>query len=215
MKGLLMKDICILNTQRRFFIIVAVMGIVLIFTGQSIEFIAGYLMMVFGIFAGTTITYDENDHGMRFLMTLPVSRKQYVRSKYLFLCLMILAALMISLVFGTAADIINSQTTDFWELAGKAILMAAVMLAFNGAFLALIIRFGADKARMVMFVVFAGIVFFIWAADLINDEEKLLIPLHMGNLSDGMAVLLCCVASAVIVLVSYTLSVRCIAKKEY
>ena len=39
--------------------------------------------IVTAIFAITTISYDEFDNGLAFLMTLPVTRKQYVAEKYL------------------------------------------------------------------------------------------------------------------------------------
>ena len=32
----------------------------------------------------STISYDDTDHGMAYLMTLPVTRRQYVYSKYVF-----------------------------------------------------------------------------------------------------------------------------------
>lgn len=43
-------------------------------------------MTMFGaMIAVGTLSYDETDNGLAFLMTLPVDRKTYVREKYLFI----------------------------------------------------------------------------------------------------------------------------------
>lgn len=215
MKGLLIKDFCILNMQKRFFIIVVAMAVLLAFSGQSSEFIMGYLMMVFGIFAGSSISYDENNHGMGFIMTLPVNRKQYVRSKYVFMLLLILASLVLSLIFGIMGGIVKHQSIDFVETAGKGILMAAVMTAFISVFLALIIKYGAEKARVVILILFAALVLALYASGIIKDEEMFSIPLHIQKLSDGMLVIISCVSSAFFMLVSYGFSVRAMMKKEF
>ena len=84
MKGLFVKDIELMKQQKQFFILVVVMGVILNLTGSgSVSFATGYFTFVTAIFAITTISYDEFDNGLAFLMTLPVTRKQYVAEKYL------------------------------------------------------------------------------------------------------------------------------------
>ena len=84
MKGLFVKDIELMKQQKQFFILVVVMGVILNLAGSgSSSFAAGYFTFVTAIFAITTISYDEFDNGLAFLMTLPVTRKQYVAEKYL------------------------------------------------------------------------------------------------------------------------------------
>ena len=79
MKGLFVKDIELMKQQKQFFILVIVMGVILNLAGSgSSSFAAGYFTFVTAIFAITTISYDEFDNGLAFLMTLPVTRKQYV-----------------------------------------------------------------------------------------------------------------------------------------
>ena len=76
MKGLFVKDIELMKQQKQFFIMVVVMGVILNLAGSvSVSFAAGYFTIVTAIFAITTISYDEFDNGLAFLMTLPVTRK--------------------------------------------------------------------------------------------------------------------------------------------
>ena len=83
MKGLMVKDFHLLLTQSRFYMILL---IVLFVAGTSTEamYVAGYISIVFPMFAISTISYDEYDNGNAFLFTLPFTRKEYVLSKYLF-----------------------------------------------------------------------------------------------------------------------------------
>ena len=75
MKGLLIKDIKLLNNQKKQFILLLVMFVFLGFTGIFMpEFIMGYLPFTLGIFVMSTISYDDFDNGLSFLMTLPVTR---------------------------------------------------------------------------------------------------------------------------------------------
>jgi len=217
MKGLLIKDLCLLNTQKRFFIIVIGMGILLTFAGQSSDFITGYLMMVFGIFAGSTISYDENNRGMGFLMTLPVNRKQYVRSKYLFMLLMILASMVISLVFGMVFGMASgmAETVSVVEMVGKSLLIASFMIIIDSIFLSLIIRFGAEKARTVIGILFGIFVLGLWGLGIIKDDQAFSVPFNVENLSDNMIVLVACAVSFVIMVVSYIFSVNAMQKKEF
>lgn len=70
MKGLFVKDIELMKQQKQFFILVIVMGVILNLAGSgSVSFAIGYFTFVTAIFAITTISYDEFDNGLAFLMT--------------------------------------------------------------------------------------------------------------------------------------------------
>ena len=70
MKGLFVKDIELMKQQKQFFILVVVMEVILNLAGSgSVSFATGYFTFVTAIFAITTISYDEFDNGLAFLMT--------------------------------------------------------------------------------------------------------------------------------------------------
>ena len=69
MKGLFVKDIELMKQQKQFFILVVVMEVILNLAGSgSVSFATGYFTIVTAIFAITTISYDEFDNGLAFLM---------------------------------------------------------------------------------------------------------------------------------------------------
>ena len=64
-------------------IVVAFMALMMSFSG-SIDMVLPY-MTVFGtIFSVSTISFDEVDNGYSYIMTLPVTYKDYVYEKYMF-----------------------------------------------------------------------------------------------------------------------------------
>ena len=88
MKGLLTKDFRILAGQKRYFTIIILIALIFLCSGQPAQIIVGYCTMFGMLFTVNTISYDEFDHGYLFLFTLPVTRKDYVLEKYVFmLCL--------------------------------------------------------------------------------------------------------------------------------
>ena len=74
MRGFLQKDIELLKQNRSFLGLVAVMVIFFV-SVKNDAFIIIYLGMMGGFLSISTISYDEADRGMGFLMTLPAARK--------------------------------------------------------------------------------------------------------------------------------------------
>ena len=88
MKGLLIKDINIMLGNVRAILPTIGIGVVYVFfTDTHISFGLSFMIMLFSMLALSTLAYDEENGGLTYLMTLPVSRYQYVLSKYLFLLL--------------------------------------------------------------------------------------------------------------------------------
>ena len=84
MSGLLAKDMELLKINMKTYLAVFLIGFMyLIVQKNGSTFFVSYSIFVsIGVSVGT-ISYDAYHHGMNYLMTLPVTRKQYVWSKYL------------------------------------------------------------------------------------------------------------------------------------
>ena len=87
MRGLLRKDLELARLNIKIWGVLFFIGVIYLFRGKSMDggsFFTAYMMFVsIGLSAGT-ISYDTSDHGMQFLLTLPVTRREYVKEKYLF-----------------------------------------------------------------------------------------------------------------------------------
>lgn len=218
MKGLLIKDFRLLLGQQKFFLMVAAIGIMFMLLNDDPSFAVGYMTILCSFFTISTISYDEFDNGMAFLMTLPFKRKQYVQEKYLFgiLCAVVADALS---VLAAIVYLFFMQSKSNWR---EAVIAGIVMIGVSVLFLIVTIpieiKFGAEKGRIAMFVVY-GIIFlgvFIVGVMLekMNVDMDMLFAkiMQMTRSMLVLAVVLFLCAAGVI---SYFLSVRFIEKKEF
>lgn len=103
MKGLLIKDYKLLMLQKKTFLLMLLIAICMNFAMQDNPgFIIGYLTFFAALMANTTLSYDEYGNGIIFLLTLPVTRKTYVRSKYVGNLLLLLTFWLASAVLGSS-----------------------------------------------------------------------------------------------------------------
>lgn len=160
MKGMLIKDLCLLKGQKSFFLILCVMVCFFLGVTDQYEFGIGYLIVMMGMIALTTINYDEYDNGNSFLFTLPISRKGYVREKYIFYMLATVLAWVIAMLAGIAVIMIKGRGRE--ELMITVFVSAATLgvgMLMGGLALPLQLKFGSDKRQIAMIAAF-GIIFF-------------------------------------------------------
>lgn len=125
MKGLLIKDWkLLLRNQKSFLVIMSVMMVLYMAIGNPV-FVISYTPMLCVFVALSTITYDMFDNGAAFLFSLPFSRKDYVREKYIFSGLITLTAWGISVLVAVGYSVVKGE--DWKEL-----LMTAGVLLDNG-----------------------------------------------------------------------------------
>ncbi|MCI9023269.1 MAG: ABC-2 transporter permease [Dorea sp.] len=156
MKGLLIKDFKLLKGQKQFFAAVLIVMTVFLMTSTSLSFVISYITVMMGMLTLTTIGYDEHENGMGYLFTLPVSRKGYVREKYLF---GIMTTLPVLAVVSAIAFLVSGiRHIDFSvEEWGGAIMGSMLIVTMMLSLLIPIeLKFGAERSRIAMTLVFGG-----------------------------------------------------------
>lgn len=157
MKGLLIKDFCLLKESKKFIIIVILIAGCLLFTGkgENIDFVLGYLTMLFFIITLSTLSYDEMDQGYAFLMTLPVSREKYIVEKYIFGVIFGLVGWCIGIVITGAYQMMFSQK-PLEQFFLEALIMFGGVLLLQAFVFPIQIKFGSEKGRYAMFAIGIG-----------------------------------------------------------
>ena len=146
MKGLLVKDFLLMIKSKKVILFMLFIGII---GGiNDISFATGYILMVLAILSLSTISYDEANHGLNTLFTLPISKSDYVKEKYLFS----LIITGIGFVFVTILGCFSKS--GFMET--LIILSTALLLALSLPFQ---LKEGNEKGRIVLFVVVFGCTF--------------------------------------------------------
>jgi hypothetical protein len=159
MKGLLVKDFKILMNQKKFMIMFFFVAIVLSFSMDS-SFIVSYISMIGTILTLSTISFDYQDEGYSFLMTLPIRRGDYAIGKYAFTVLGLACFWGISLVLQFASFFIRGTEFDLTETLLTDICMLPLFIFVAAVLIPIEIKFSPEKVRVVMFLFF-GIVLVI------------------------------------------------------
>ena len=102
MRGLLVKDIALMRNQMKSFFVILAAAVLMMVLNDDVAFPVVYVCMVFAMFGINSISYDDFDNGYSFLFTLPIKRRQYVLSKYVFSLLSILTGVLLSAIFMVA-----------------------------------------------------------------------------------------------------------------
>lgn len=146
MKGLLVKDFLLMIKSKKVILFMLFIGII---GGiNDISFATGYILMVLAILSLSTISYDEANHGLNTLFTLPISKSDYVKEKYLF------SLIITGIGFALVAILNCFSKSGFMET--LIILSTALLLALSLPFQ---LKEGNEKGRIVLFVVVFGCTF--------------------------------------------------------
>ena len=219
MKALFIKDIRIILKQQRVLICAffAVITILAFATDNSMYAVAFVLFLVPTMML-TTISYDTFENGMSYIMSLPVSVKDYVTEKYILtvassLIFNIMATILINVVLSIGKGVGIMPL----ELIVNAMLAQFMVLIYISLVLPVDIRFGTDKGMII--VVLMAVV--IGAAgpmlSNINVDSGLMYKLSESELTSvpvNTALLLMSVGG-VFVIVSYFISVKLMKQMEY
>lgn len=147
MKGLLIKDFLLMKNYKKVTLFMLVIGI---FVGMNdISFASGYILVFVSILSMSTITYDEANHGLNTLFTLPITRSDYVKEKYLFSLIITGIGFVFVTILGCFS---KSGFMETLIILSTALFLLALSLPFQ-------LKEGNEKGRIVLFVVVFGCTF--------------------------------------------------------
>ncbi len=219
MKALFIKDIRIVLKQQRVLICAffAVITILAFATDNSMYAVAFVLFLVPTMML-TTISYDTFENGMSYIMSLPVSVKDYVTEKYILtvassLIFNIMATILINVVLSIGKGVGIMPL----ELIVNAMLAQFMVLIYISLVLPVDIRFGTDKGMII--VVLMAVVIGAVGPMLgnINVDSGLMYKLSEAEITSvpvNQALLLMSVGG-VFAIVSYFVSVKLMKQMEY
>ncbi len=213
MKGLLIKDLCLLRNQKRIvpvFLILTVWFTVMFKDGFAFPFLG----MMSTILANSTLSYDELDRGEASLFSLPFSRGAYVTEKFVLTGLLLAAAMVLGLISTGARALFAHDVSpeDAWMSVAMTALVCAV---FAGIMLPLRIRFTGDQGRIILYVVMGvGMLAVVGITRLLPNQAAAVSGFFTGLPKAALAGLLAAVCLA-FVLGGYLLALHWIKKKEY
>ena len=221
MKGLLIKDWKLMTNQKVYLLLAFFLPFLylIVLNDGDTSFMVTYFTILASMVGAGTITYDTYDNGAAYLFTLPVSRKGYVREKYVLVRLILAVTLTIMAVLsGLSAVVRNIDYKASESLVEMGVAVCLVTL-LNALTIPLNLKFGAEKSKYVA-VIGMGVVCLLvsalilwegiyWFIDKLEKYEGLMAKAPVKGMAAELA------GCAVVMAVSYVLSVRIMEKKEF
>ena len=210
MKGLLLKDVFVVSEFVRVLSLMAIVFIASMMAIDGFSVIGAMISLLVVSLVISSFSYDDLAHWDSFAATLPISHKKLVASKYLFLLLLgVLAVVFNGLVSVLFAALQPGVSLAEQFVTGILISMAACIIDF--VLIPMIYKFGAEKSRMMMMMVIV-IIFGITygGAALLNllniGTDWITLPILIGGIAAAFLASL---------LISWICSVKIVEKKEY
>lgn len=209
MKGLLIKDFLLLKKTGRIFAML--LGLYLIMTIFMNTDMGPLMVFLCGMLSISTFAYDEQAKWDSYALTMPVSKRDLVLSKYVIAIILC----FIGAVAGAILSVASSLDAPFINWTGILMTSGIALCAsylFNSLALPLLYKFGAEKTRVVLLACYA--VPLIGASLVLNELEKSSGSLlRLQPLLNLGAILLPFVTIAAL-FASYLLSLRIYNKKD-
>ena len=216
MCGLIEKDLRLTLVRKQTVAVFLIMSVVM---GISMNgaFLIAYLTMLAMIVGTGSISYDEFDNGFPFLMTLPFDRKTYVREKYLFSLIAAVGAWCFGAAVFAIMEMLRNSGAGLSEIPMMTAVIPSMYIA-TAVMVPLQLKFGAEKSRTVLFVIFGIIAVLAVGAnrfldDSVNPFVNVINTLH--DLPTAVTVLILTGICVVITTISYICSIKIMENKEF
>lgn len=209
MKGLIYKDLMQLKTQKTGLLFVLFLSIVFSFTFLKEGAVVSFCLFVMLINVTSTITMDEYNNFLGYLLSLPVSRNDYVKSKYVFAILLFASTWFLGSLLSLLTDFILTKQLHF-EIMSSTVMMPLMVMVIFAISLPFLLKFGGEKGRLIM----SGVIGLIFGVSVyfMQFGEGLFQTISNASLTSILALMI--VIVAVISLVSYGASIKIMAKKD-
>lgn len=228
MKGLLVKDFGYFGLNKKLYAVVFIVIIAALLMGNTetvdffISFSTSFLAVMLGMQVMASITYDEYDGGMAYIMTMPVSRRQYVYSKYIYMGILTSLGAVMGCIIGVILGMGRNVPIELNDVAVVVITVIGFISVFNSIMIPLQLKFGADKGKMALFVIVAIILLIAFASEKITKALGINLPeilekadIYIANMNKLVIGVSGAGIVAVLIGISVVISIAIVNKKEF
>ncbi len=218
-KGLITKDLLQLKSYRKTLII-----FLIIFTLVSIEqestnkigsMLAVMMTLGFGMFSIATFSYDELSKAERYILTLPVTKKEVVLARYILVITSTLLGCFVGLILSIFVSLVmNHQLPNIENLLSIGLGGIFGIGVVEAIQIPCIYKFGAEKGKIQMFIITAIVAFLFGGIAFIGEKMNISIAGTLDWISNILPILFG-VMTLFVYCVSYKISYGIYKKKEF
>lgn len=214
-KGLIIKDLRLIFSQMKFFLLIIVVWAIFMIINLKEAFFAGYIALMLSFITLSTFNYDEAEKGMSYLFTLPIRRKDYIKEKYLLgLIIIIIPALIITLLTCIPYIAANAER-EFWDVLFFSLITIPAAIVLLVLEIPLYIKFGQEKRRIVTVIsigVMAACFGMFGSLFEMADRDNIV---YFYNTNAGLFILLLILFVTILTMISYKMSCIFMERKQF
>ena len=214
MKGLILKDLLNLRKNLKTIIIMCLFY-TLLFSTLNPTFLSGMITILFAMQILTTFSYDDYSKWNMYALSLPITKKQLVLSKYILGISFIIFGGVFSFILTSLLSLFKGSFI-LGDLVASIIGSTGIMILMILILLPLIFKYGVERSRIMLLALFAIPTVLI----LIISKVLALtgIPFPSEEQLNALLPVICIIATLILIAgsyVSYMISVKIVTKKEY
>jgi ABC-2 type transport system permease protein len=149
MTGLILKDIYNLKKHSKVYLILLVFYFFMGMANDNSAMFGSMLSIVAAMLPITAMAYDEKNNWDRYALTMPLSRKDMVLSRYILGLIFALVAFIIAM----ASSLLLNKDSLLENIAMNLGTLGFVMLLMAIIF-PILFKFGVEKGRILMMIIF-------------------------------------------------------------
>ncbi|WP_400206992.1 ABC-2 transporter permease [Candidatus Methanomassiliicoccus intestinalis] len=209
MWGLIRKDLYSLSSSvKSIVLLMIVFGVIFIPQSGGFAFISVTVFIMASLVI-STISLDNAVMWDKYALTLPLSRQDIVKSKYVLLLLLSIIGAVIGLVACAIYETIVNENS-LAEMLQMGLLMATMAVAIFSIVLPIIYKYGVEKARMLMVLCIFLPVVVVLSLVYFAENSSVDLAFLDGPLLTVLAMLI----AAAAFIVSYFISVRIYSRQD-
>ena len=223
MKGLIKKDLLNLSSYKTTLLIIIIFCSFGIVGTESITMAPIVICTIIGMISLSAFNYDESSKSDKFILSLPITKKEIVLSKYILAISSIIIGGLLGIILTILiANILNIiRPSDLISIDYQNLFISTLGGMFGIALIQSIqipsiYKWGAEKGRIQMFIIIFAIILLIIVLSLL--ATKFNISINMGQIEQFLnkyGILILILSMIIMYSISYNISTKIYLKKDY
>ena len=215
-KGLLAKELVFVKSYKKNLLLFIILAAIMSFFYNSItSFIPVYIPLVLGMMATNSFAYDGQSNSERYILSLPVDKKDVIRSKYIY----ILSFTILGTILGILLAIILQIIKDGSNLNLEDIISTGLGSLFGMMILQIfqipiLIKFGYEKGKFIQMIAVVLIMMIASVLSVVLIKKFSYSFEEVFDILKKYGLYILGIITTLLYLISYHISYRIFKKKE-
>ncbi|MFZ2537376.1 MAG: ABC-2 transporter permease [Oscillospiraceae bacterium] len=222
MKGLILKDFLNMKSYMKILGLMILVQFVIFIPQGDVSFISGFIILLCTMMVITTISYDDMAKWDRYALTMPITRKEMVLSKYVIMLIFSISGAILNSILTIIAGYFMKNVNIGETLISSGAVLSAALL-FGSVILPLLYKFGPEKARLLIILCALVPTAIVILGSQVVKKSGIPMPNFLKDLNTatpntGILISLTFIIPAiavVVVVISYLISLKIYNKKEF